>query len=246
GLSARVESSTKEQSLDEEDASKHGRNIADINAYAETTLVNETAEDQGRYNDQEMFDTGVLDDEEVFVEKAVAVKEVNATQDQVKDKGEGKMVEPEMPLKKKAQVSLDEELAFKLQDEQEEEEKIAKEKALEANIAEWDDVQAMMDADCELAMRLQEEEQGELAIEEKLRLFMELMDKRKKHFAKLRAEEKRRKPATKAQKRNQMYVYLKNMIGFTHTQLKNKSFDEVQRAFDKTTSWINSFVPMES
>nr|GEU87120.1 hypothetical protein [Tanacetum cinerariifolium] len=38
----------------------------------------------------------------------------------------------------------------------------------------------MMDADYELAARLQEEEQGELTIEEKSRLFVELMDKRKK------------------------------------------------------------------
>ncbi|GKA30691.1 hypothetical protein Tco_0716996 [Tanacetum coccineum] len=37
------------------------------------------------------------------------------------------------------------------------------------------------------------------------------MNKRKKHFAKLRAEEKRRKPPTKAQKRNLMSTYLKNM-----------------------------------
>nr|GEW60282.1 hypothetical protein [Tanacetum cinerariifolium] len=71
----------------------------------------------------------------------------------------------------------------------------------------WDNVQAMMDADYELAARLQEEEQGELTIEEKSRLFVELMDKRNKHFAKLKAEEKRRKPPTKAQKRNQMCVY---------------------------------------
>nr|GEZ27313.1 hypothetical protein [Tanacetum cinerariifolium] len=72
------------------------------------------------------------------------------------------------------------------------------------------------------------------------------MDKRKKHFAKLKAEEKRRKPLTKAQKRNQMCIYLKNMVGFTHNQLKNKIFDEVQKAFDKTISWINSFVPIDS
>nr|GFB35929.1 hypothetical protein [Tanacetum cinerariifolium] len=36
------------------------------------------------------------------------------------------------------------------------------------------------------------------------------------------------------------------MAGFTHNQLKNKSFDEVQKAFYKTISWINSFVPMDS
>ncbi|GJR28588.1 hypothetical protein Tco_1104820 [Tanacetum coccineum] len=71
------------------------------------------------------------------------------------------------------------------------------------------------------------------------------MDKRKKHFARLRAEEQRRKPPTKAQKRNQMCIYLKNIAGFTHSQLKNKSFDEVQKAFDKTMGWIDSFVSMD-
>nr|GFA67308.1 hypothetical protein [Tanacetum cinerariifolium] len=100
----------------------------------------------------------------------------------------------------------------------------------------WDNVQAMMDADYELAARLQEEEQGELTIEEKSRLFVELIDKRRNNFVKLKAEEQIRKPLTKAQNRNQICVYLKNMARFTHTQLKNKSFDEVQKAFDKTMS----------
>nr|GFD21559.1 hypothetical protein [Tanacetum cinerariifolium] len=40
----------------------------------------------------------------------------------------------------------------------------------------------------ELATRLQEEERGELSIEEKSRLFVELMDKRKKQFARLKAK----------------------------------------------------------
>nr|GEY32550.1 hypothetical protein [Tanacetum cinerariifolium] len=73
----RVESSVDEQSLGEEDASKHGRNIADINADAEITLVDETVEDQGRYDDQEMFDTSVLDDEEeVLLKEAQDVQNV--------------------------------------------------------------------------------------------------------------------------------------------------------------------------
>ncbi|GJV10367.1 hypothetical protein Tco_1351908 [Tanacetum coccineum] len=72
------------------------------------------------------------------------------------------------------------------------------------------------------------------------------MDKRKKHFARLKAEEQRIKPPTKAQRRNQMCTYLKNMAGFTHSQLKNKSFDEVQKAFDKTIGWIDSFVSIDS
>ncbi|GJZ98958.1 hypothetical protein Tco_0671509 [Tanacetum coccineum] len=169
---------------------------------------------------------------------------------QAKDKGKAKMIEPEKPLKKKDQILIDEEIAQKLQAqlnaELEEEEKLAKQREEDANIAEWDNVQAMIDADYELAARLQAQEQEELTVEEKSKLFVELMDKRKKHFARLRAEEQRRKPPTKAQKRNQMCTYLKNMAGFTHSQLKNKSFDEVQKAFDKTMGWIDSFVSMDS
>ncbi|GJW58275.1 hypothetical protein Tco_0105006 [Tanacetum coccineum] len=36
------------------------------------------------------------------------------------------------------------------------------------------------------------------------------------------------------------------MAGFTHNQLKNKIFDEVQKAFDKTMSWIDTFIPVDS
>ncbi|GKA00582.1 hypothetical protein Tco_0673132 [Tanacetum coccineum] len=36
------------------------------------------------------------------------------------------------------------------------------------------------------------------------------------------------------------------MTGFTHNQLKNKIFDEVQKYFDKTMSWIDSFIPVDS
>ncbi|GKC07285.1 hypothetical protein Tco_0998895 [Tanacetum coccineum] len=43
-----------------------------------------------------------------------------------------------------------------------------------------------------------------------------------------------------------MCTYLNNVAGFTHSQLKNKSFDEVQKAFDKTMGWIDSFVSMDS
>ncbi|GJV38934.1 hypothetical protein Tco_1417374, partial [Tanacetum coccineum] len=58
------------------------------------------------------------------------------------------------------------------------------------------------------------------------------MNKRKKHFAMLRAEEKKRKPPTKTQKRNLMSTYLKNMGGYKYKQLKNKSYGEIQKLFD--------------
>ncbi|GJW56519.1 hypothetical protein Tco_0103250 [Tanacetum coccineum] len=56
----------------------------------------------------------------------------------------------------------------------------------------------MMEADRLLAERLQSKEREELTDEEKAKLFMELMEKRRKHFAALRAQEKRIRPPTKA------------------------------------------------
>nr|GEV10416.1 hypothetical protein [Tanacetum cinerariifolium] len=80
------------------------------------------------------------------------------------------MIKPEKPLKKKYQIMIDEEvtrnLEAQLQAELKEEERLARQKEEEANIAliaKWDDVQAMMDTDHELVKRLQAEEQGKIS-----------------------------------------------------------------------------------
>ncbi|GJR50534.1 hypothetical protein Tco_1401055 [Tanacetum coccineum] len=72
------------------------------------------------------------------------------------------------------------------------------------------------------------------------------MNRRKNHFANIRVEEIRRKPPTKAQKRNQMSNYWKNMVGYKHSQLKSKSYDEIQKLFDKEMKRVNTFVDMNS
>ncbi|GJW55267.1 hypothetical protein Tco_0099352 [Tanacetum coccineum] len=122
-------------------------------------------------------------------------------------------------------------LEAQLQAELIEEERLARQKEEEANIAlleSWDNTQAIMDDDFQLAQQMQTEEQEQLSIEEKSKLFLELLKKRKKHFAALRAQEKRSKPPTKAQKRNTMSTYLKDMAGYKHNQLKSKSYDKIQ------------------
>ncbi|GKC23538.1 hypothetical protein Tco_1025688 [Tanacetum coccineum] len=53
--------------------SRKGRKIANIDADAEVTLIDET---QGRNDDNLMFDTGVLDEQEVKVEKVVSTAKV--------------------------------------------------------------------------------------------------------------------------------------------------------------------------
>ncbi|GJZ45516.1 hypothetical protein Tco_0593112 [Tanacetum coccineum] len=94
--------------------------------------------------------------------------------------------------------------------------------------------------------RLHAEEQASLTNEEKASLFIQLLDARKKHFAALRAQEIRNKPPTKMQKRTTMCNYLKNMAGYKHNQLRHKSFDDIQKLFDKALQRVNTFVPMDT
>ncbi|GKB00145.1 hypothetical protein Tco_0828138 [Tanacetum coccineum] len=150
---------------------------------------------------------------------------------------------------KKDLLRLNEELAFKLQakeeeKEEEEEERLAREKAQqveEVNIA-WDDIQAKIDDDYQLAQRLQAQEQEELTDEEKARLFVQFLEQRRKHFAAKRAKEKRNKQPTRAQQRSITCTYLKNMDGWKPKNLKNKSFANIQKMFDKAMKRVNTFV----
>ncbi|GKF09592.1 ribonuclease H-like domain-containing protein, partial [Tanacetum coccineum] len=147
-------------------------------------------------------------------------------------------------MPKKELLRLDEELAFKLQAEEEEEERLAREKAQhieEANIA-WDDVQAKIEAGYQLAQRLQAQEQEELTDAEKARLFVQFLEQRRKHFTAKRAEEKRNRPPTRAQQMGFMCTYLKNIEGWMPKSLKNKSFANIQELFDKAMKRVNIFV----
>ncbi|GJY59215.1 putative reverse transcriptase domain-containing protein [Tanacetum coccineum] len=43
-----------------------------------------------------------------------------------------------------------------------------------------------------------------------------------------------------------MCAYLKNMGGYKHNQLKGRSYEEIQKLFDKAYKQVNSFVPIDS
>ncbi|GKA61662.1 hypothetical protein Tco_0761181 [Tanacetum coccineum] len=126
-------------------------------------------------------------------------------------------------------------------------ERVAQEEASKATIyEEMDNIQAMIEADEQLAARVQDEEQELYSIEEKSRLLVEMIAKRKRFFAAQRAAEQRSKPPTKTQMRNRMCTYMKNMGRYKHNQLKGKSYEEIQKLLDKTYKQVNSFVPMAS
>ncbi|GJW97889.1 hypothetical protein Tco_0179697 [Tanacetum coccineum] len=75
GAARRIESSNDSLGA-QEDASKQGRRIEDIDADAEVTLVNETQE---RQDEDLMFDTGVLDGDEMFVDATTGEKDEQST-----------------------------------------------------------------------------------------------------------------------------------------------------------------------
>ncbi|GJX03631.1 retrovirus-related pol polyprotein from transposon TNT 1-94 [Tanacetum coccineum] len=135
-----------------------------------------------------------------------------------------------------------------------EEERLAREKAKkeEANIAlikTWDDIQAKIDADHQLAKRMQaqEQEQEELSIEEKATLFQNLLEKRRKHFAAKRAEEKRNKPPTKAQQ-NKDEVAIDAIPLAVKSPIKMlKSFDneDLEYLYKLVKAKYESTIPME-
>nr|GEZ66978.1 hypothetical protein [Tanacetum cinerariifolium]GEZ67022.1 hypothetical protein [Tanacetum cinerariifolium] len=145
-------------------------------------------------------------------------------------KAKQKMLDPEKPLKKKAHIQEDQELAQRLFDEEkaqlEKEQRLAMEKAEEqkALIEECDDVQATIDADKQLAEQLQAQEREQLSVEEKSKLFTKLIESRRKYFAAKRAKKIRNKPPTKAHQKSLMCTYLKNMDGY-----KQKAGDELEQ-----------------
>nr|GEV73637.1 reverse transcriptase domain-containing protein [Tanacetum cinerariifolium] len=70
--------------------------------------------------------------------------------------------------------------------------------------------------------------------------------KRRKFFATKRAEEKRNKSPTKAQQKNIMCTYLKNIDGWKLKSLKKKSFAEIQELFDKAMKKVNTYVDFKT
>nr|GEV05763.1 hypothetical protein [Tanacetum cinerariifolium] len=79
-----------------------------------------------------------------------------------KDKGKAKMIEPEVPIKRKEQMRIDEEYVRKLKAKEQEAARLSRAQQDEEANNSWDNMQAMMDADRLLAEKLQAREREEL------------------------------------------------------------------------------------
>ncbi|GJU34646.1 hypothetical protein Tco_1183000 [Tanacetum coccineum] len=199
-----------------EDPSKQERKIAQIDEDEGITLVQMSAQTQGRHEHDFEFIapeedyTAEPDISTANVPVSTAGAEVSTASPEVKtaaeslvyirrsaakrkDKGKAIMKEAE-PVQKKTKLQLEQERlgleeALRLQEQLDEEER--------QRIAR---VHEELDED--LAHRLQAQERERYSEADEVRLLVELINKRKRKFAQQRAEQRRNKPRISAQQRN--------------------------------------------
>nr|GEV19547.1 retrovirus-related Pol polyprotein from transposon TNT 1-94 [Tanacetum cinerariifolium] len=230
-----------------EDPSKQGRNIAQIDEDEGITLVQMGAQTQGRYGQDIEYDTSVFDTTTAGAEISTASPEVKTTgvfvddttaktlvyirrsEAKAKDKGKGIMEESESPMiktkrtkRQQEQERLGLEVAVKLQEALDEEERQR------------------------IARRLQTEEREKYIEDAQAKMLVDLINQRKRYFVAQRAKAKRNKPITQAQQRTYMSNYIKHMTNYKLQQLKKLIFDEIKDLFEITMRRVNTFVPMET
>ncbi|GJS70382.1 putative ribonuclease H-like domain-containing protein [Tanacetum coccineum] len=240
GLSARVESFGDEKDLGE-DASKQGM-IADIDDDARITLVSTHFD-----VDTDMFGVHDLAGDEVVIESEVVVKacekrNVEEVVDvaQVSTAATTETITTEEITLAQALAELKSAKKVKGIVFQEPGESIT----ITTTVSSKDKGKGIM-VEEPVKMKKKDqiiEEQQELSVKEKAKLFQQLLEKRRKHFAAKRAKEQRNKPPTKAQQKKTMITYLKNMEVWKHKDLRSKDFDSIKELFDKALKRVNIFV----
>ncbi|GJY04297.1 hypothetical protein Tco_0370237 [Tanacetum coccineum] len=177
-----------------------------------------------------------------------------------KDKGKKKIEEedesdteyediPEAEKKFK-QLARDEEMARKLQEDwetEEERKRLAEEEATKTALSdEYDFIQARIEADRLLALRLQDEEREQFTVEERAKFLHDTIAAQRRFLAEQRAIAIRNKPPTRTQLRNQMMTYLKHVGNKKHSDLKSKTFEEIQALYEKVKRFDESFTVVGS
>ncbi|GJR09762.1 putative ribonuclease H-like domain-containing protein [Tanacetum coccineum] len=147
--------------------------------------------------------------------------------------------------KKFKQLARDEEMARNVQEDweaKEEVKKLAEEEAIKTALSnEYDFIQARMEADRLLTLRLQDEEREKFTVEERAKFLHDTIAAQRRFLAEQRAITIRNRPPTRTQLRNQIMTYLKHVGNKKHSDLKNKTFKEIQALYEKVKRFNESF-----
>ncbi|GJU79344.1 hypothetical protein Tco_1276414 [Tanacetum coccineum] len=155
---------------------------------------------------------------------------------------------PKIDPKDKGKKKIEEEDESDTESEAEEEvKKLAEEEAIKAALSnEYDFIQARIEADRLLALRLQDEEREQFTVEERAKFLHDTIAAQRRFLAEQRAIAIRNKPPTRTQLRNQMMTYLKHVRNKKHSDLKNKTFEEIQALYEKVKRFDESFTAVGS
>ncbi|GJU59789.1 hypothetical protein Tco_1237555 [Tanacetum coccineum] len=103
-----------------------------------------------------------------------------------------------------------------------------------------------MEADRLLALRLQEEEREQFTVEERAKFLHDTIAAQRRFLAEQRAVAIRNRPPTRTRLRNQMMTNLKHVGNKKHSDLKNKTFEEIQALYEKVKRFYESFTAVGS
>ncbi|GJS82287.1 hypothetical protein Tco_0748828 [Tanacetum coccineum] len=218
----------------QEDASKQERKIDDIDKDAKITLIDET---QGSNGDDLMFNTGVLDDEDVFVVHDMDEKKINVAEKEVSTADPVTTVSEVVTTASPTETATvdDLNLAQTLI-----EIRSAKSKVKGVMIGEWSESTTRTrpqqlplkdKAELEEEDRLvrQREEEANIVSWDNVQAVIDA--------------DYQMAQQTQAEKQEKLSIEEKSKL--FHNQLKNKSFDDIQKLFDKAMKRVNTFVDMD-
>ncbi|GJU57671.1 hypothetical protein Tco_1235437 [Tanacetum coccineum] len=142
---------------------------------------------------------------------------------------------PKIDPKDKGKKIIEEEDESDTESEAEEEvKKLAEEEAIKAALLnEYDFIQARMEVE-------------KLAEEEVKKFLHDTIAAQRRFLAEQRAIAIRNRPPTRTQLRNQMMTYLKHVGNKKHSDIKNKTFEEIQDLYEKVKRFDESFTVVGS
>nr|GEV08059.1 hypothetical protein [Tanacetum cinerariifolium] len=232
GSGRRVKSPMEKDGLRaQEYASKQGRIIKEIDQNSEIALDDET---HGRTNDDEMFGVDDLAREEVVMETTIGVKDsatltIDVTKDEVtmaqalvvlkSTKPKVVVQEQEMSTTIPAAAIIVTTAVLTL-------------RAKGIVFHKQKQSQIPIISSSKDKAKLQAREREESFEVQKARLLVELIEKRKKNFAALRAQEKRKTTHQNSNEKPNVYIS-ETYRWIQQSHLKGRSFDEIKKLFDK-------------
>ncbi|GJY28319.1 hypothetical protein Tco_0404086 [Tanacetum coccineum] len=219
-----------------EDSSKQGRKISDIDTYPTISLVQPQQDIEYDFDATASIPVTIAGLE--ISTANIAVSTADAVEECIKSKGKAIIQEskPSKKIKKRVQVqmSVDEELAKKVFEEEQARFNAEQEAKLKA-----EQEQERIDFETTLELQRQLDEREEVSTKEAYDI-----DWSDPSVLRYHALQNRRFSVSEVRKN--MFMYLKHQGGYKMSHFKGMSYEEIRPIIERVRDQIQSFVPMDS